>query len=76
MMRKDVLIIDDEPSIRRLLTSALDRAGITHAEATNAGEALRYAGATPAPLVALLDLGLPDRDGRRSCLSSLRWVSR
>ena len=63
MMRKDVLIIDDEPSIRRLLTSALDRAGITHAEAANAGEALRYAQATPAPLVALLDLGLPDRDG-------------
>lgn len=62
-MRSDVLIIDDEPAIRRLLTGALDRASITHNEAGTAGEALRLAKAQPAPLVALLDLGLPDRDG-------------
>lgn len=62
-MRKDVLIVDDEPAIRRLLIRALDRSGITHAEAANAGEALRLAGAQPSPLVVLLDLGLPDRDG-------------
>jgi two-component system KDP operon response regulator KdpE len=58
-----VLIIDDEPAIRRLLIGALDRAGIAHLEAATAAEALRIAGAAPAPLVALLDLGLPDRDG-------------
>lgn len=62
-MRKDVLIIDDEPAIRRLLIGALDRAGIAHVQAATAAEALRIAGAAPAPLVALLDLGLPDRDG-------------
>jgi len=62
-MRKDVLIVDDEAAIRRLLTGALDRAAISHAEAGTAAEALRLAGAVPAPLVALLDLGLPDRDG-------------
>lgn len=62
-MRKDVLIIDDEPAIRRLLVGALDRSGLTHAEAGSAHEALRQAGMVPAPLVALLDLGLPDRDG-------------
>lgn len=62
-MRKDVLVIDDEAAIRRLLTGALGRAGISHVEAATAGEALRLAGATPPPLVALLDLGLPDRDG-------------
>lgn len=62
-MRSDVLIVDDEPAIRRLLTGALDRSGVTHAEASSAGEALRLAKAQPAPLVALLDLGLPDRDG-------------
>lgn len=62
-MRKDVLIVDDEPAIRRLLVGALDRAAITHVEAANAAEALRLAQTTPAPLVALLDLGLPDRDG-------------
>ncbi|QWC58106.1 response regulator [Erythrobacter sp. 3-20A1M] len=62
-MRSDVLIVDDEPAIRRLLTGALDRSGISHLEAGTAGEALRLAAAQPAPLVALLDLGLPDRDG-------------
>ena len=62
-MRSDVLIIDDEPAIRRLLVGALDRSGISHAEAASAGEALRIAKVQPAPLVALLDLGLPDRDG-------------
>jgi two-component system, OmpR family, KDP operon response regulator KdpE len=62
-MRKDVLIVDDEPAIRRLLVGALDRSGVTHVEGATAGEALRLAGAQPAPLVALLDLGLPDRDG-------------
>lgn len=62
-MRKDVLIIDDEPAIRRLLTGALDRVGLTHVEAATAAEALKLASVQPAPLVALLDLGLPDRDG-------------
>lgn len=62
-MRKDVLIVDDEQAIRRLLVGALDRAGISHAEAANASQALRLASALPSPLVALLDLGLPDRDG-------------
>lgn len=62
-MRKDVLIVDDEPAIRRLLTSALDRVGLTHAEAATAAEALRLASGQQPPLVALLDLGLPDRDG-------------
>ena len=62
-MRKDVLIIDDEPAIRRLLTRRARSRGLTHAEAATAAEALRMPAATPAPLVALLDLGLPDRDG-------------
>lgn len=62
-MRSDVLIVDDEPAIRRLLMGALDRSGVTHMEAATAGEALRLASAQPAPLVTLLDLGLPDRDG-------------
>lgn len=62
-MRKDVLIIDDEPAIRRLLVGALGRSGITYAEAATAAEALRLAAIQPSPLVALLDLGLPDRDG-------------
>jgi two-component system KDP operon response regulator KdpE len=62
-MHRDVLIIDDEPAIRRLLVGALDRVGLSHIEAASAGEALRLAAGPQQPAVALLDLGLPDRDG-------------
>lgn len=62
-MRREVLIVDDELAIRRLLVGALDRNGISHLEAATASEALRIAGNQPTPLIALLDLGLPDRDG-------------
>lgn len=62
-MYKDVLIVEDEPAIRRLLVGALDRTGLSHVEAGNAADALRVAHIQPHPLVALLDLGLPDRDG-------------
>jgi two-component system KDP operon response regulator KdpE len=62
-MRKDVLIVDDEPAIRRLLVGALDRTGLSHEEAATAAAALRIAGGAQPPHVILLDLGLPDRDG-------------
>lgn len=62
-MRKNVLIVDDEPAIRRLLVGALGRAGLSHEEAATAAAALRIAGASQPPHVVLLDLGLPDRDG-------------
>ncbi len=57
-----ILVVDDEPQIRRLLRTALERAGYGVAEAASAREAI---GAVPMvqPEVVLLDLGLPDRDG-------------
>lgn len=61
-MNEQILIIDDEPAIRRLVRGALERAGMTVAEAANAAEALSFAGREGCELV-LLDLGLPDRDG-------------
>ena len=57
-----VLIVDDEPHIRRLLHSTLDRAGYRVSEAGSARQALAEIEASP-PDVVLLDLGLPDRDG-------------
>jgi len=60
--RAKVLIVDDEPHIRRLLRTALERNGYEIAEAAGAREALdRIIGWQPE--VVLLDLGLPDRDG-------------
>lgn len=57
-----VLIVDDEPAIRRLLHVAMTRAGHRVVEAASAREALS-ALHIDKPDVTLLDLGLPDRDG-------------
>jgi two-component system KDP operon response regulator KdpE len=57
-----VLVVDDEPPIRRFLRATLSTRGFRIAEAATAGEALEKLAASP-PDVVLLDLGLPDRDG-------------
>jgi len=57
-----VLIVDDEPHIRRLLHGTLARADYRVSEAGSARQALAEIEANP-PDVILLDLGLPDRDG-------------
>lgn len=56
------LVVDDEPGVRRLLSSYLDAAGFDVAEARTGEDALRQVRLTP-PDVVLLDLGLPDVDG-------------
>jgi two-component system KDP operon response regulator KdpE len=57
-----ILVIDDEPAIRRLLSTSLTRAGYRVVEAGNAREAMT-AVQIDKPEAVLLDLGLPDRDG-------------
>lgn len=57
-----VVIVDDEAAIRRLLRSALERAGYQVIEAATAREA-QNALDIDRPDAVLLDLGLPDRDG-------------
>lgn len=57
-----VLVVDDEPAIRRLLHAGLVRAGYRVVEAGSARETLA-AVQIDKPEVVLLDLGLPDRDG-------------
>lgn len=61
-MTAQILIVDDEPAIRRLVRGAVERAGMSVADAKTAAEALEKARAERCELV-LLDLGLPDRDG-------------
>ncbi len=61
-MTAQILVVDDEPAIRRLVRGAVERFGLTVAEAANAAEALTLAKREGCELV-LLDLGLPDRDG-------------
>jgi two-component system KDP operon response regulator KdpE len=57
-----LLVVDDEPAIRRLVRGALTRAGYEVIEAASAQEATSLLSAR-APELVLLDLGLPDRDG-------------
>ncbi|MFZ2997494.1 response regulator [Sphingobium sp.] len=61
-IRHKILIIDDEPQIRRLIQAALTRADYATVEAGTAREALEKL-RTERPDISLLDLGLPDRDG-------------
>ncbi len=58
-----ILIVDDEPQILRLLTVALNAAGYESITAESGAAALKLA-ATGAPDLIVLDLGLPDRDGK------------
>lgn len=57
-----ILIVDDEPAIRRLLSACLQRGDYRVIEAGTAREALS-AMQIDKPDAVLLDLGLPDRDG-------------
>jgi two-component system KDP operon response regulator KdpE len=57
-----ILVVDDEPQIRRLLRNTLERADYSVTLAADAREAMRML-AIDKPDAILLDLGLPDRDG-------------
>ena len=57
-----VLVVEDEPQMRRFLRVSLTAHGYRVEEASTAAEALRTLTAAP-PELLLLDLGLPDADG-------------
>ena len=61
-LRTKILVVDDEPAIRRLLRGSLIRADHDVVEAADARAAVSALGIDKPDLV-LLDLGLPDRDG-------------
>ncbi len=62
-VRPQVLVIDDEPQIHRFLGPALDVAGYQPRRADSGQEGLR-AIALWSPDAVVLDLGLPDMDGK------------
>ena len=68
-----ILVVDDEAQIHRFLKPALEAAGYEAIRADDGAAALRLA-ATRAPDAILLDLGLPDLDGR-DVLMQLRRFS-
>src|SRR6478735_2111791 len=74
-MMQNILVIDDEGQIRKLLQITLQSNGYHVQEAVTAKEGLITAANHP-PDIILLDLGLPDEDGH-SVLKKLRsWYAR
>jgi two-component system, OmpR family, KDP operon response regulator KdpE len=67
-----ILIVDDEPQIRRLLRLTLDAHGYAVREATTAQEGLQQVAAAHPDLV-ILDLGLPDMDGLEALRKLREW---
>ena len=62
-VRPQILVIDDEPQIHRFLSPALDAAGYEPRRADSGQEGLRGI-ALWSPDAVVLDLGLPDMDGK------------
>jgi two-component system KDP operon response regulator KdpE len=67
-----VLVVDDEPQILRFLRPALDAAGYEVIEAETGAAAIRDV-ATKAPDIVILDLGLPDMDGKEVITRLRGW---
>jgi two-component system KDP operon response regulator KdpE len=61
-LRATILVIEDEPEIRRFLRSALGADNYRVVEAENGARGIVDAG-THKPDLAIVDLGLPDMDG-------------
>jgi two-component system, OmpR family, KDP operon response regulator KdpE len=72
MSRERILVVDDEPQIQRFLRPALEAAGYDVVEAMNGADALRAA-VTAAPALVILDLGLPDMDGKEVIARLRGW---
>ena len=67
-----VLVVDDEPALVEVVSTALRARGHRVVVATTGRDALEAASAEP-PDVVLLDLGLPDLDGVDVCTHLRRW---
>lgn len=67
-----ILVIDDEPQIRRALKNALGEAFERVLEAENGTQGIDLA-ATAQPDLIILDLGLPDLPGVEVCREIRRW---
>jgi two-component system, OmpR family, KDP operon response regulator KdpE len=72
--KSEILIIDDEPQIRKLLEITLQSNGYLPKSAVSAKEGLIMAGNHPPELI-LLDLGLPDESGHVVLQKLRNWYT-
>lgn len=71
-MSDKILVVDDDASIRKLLEVALKASGYSCVVAKDASEAISRA-ALEAPALVLLDLSLPDMDGKQFIQKFREW---
>ena len=74
MNKAEILIIDDEPQIRKLLEITLQTNQYTVKQAASAKEGLIMAANHPPDLI-LLDLGLPDENGHIVLQKLRKWYT-
>lgn len=74
MSKPEVLVIDDEPQIRKLLQITLESNGYAFRSATTAKEGLVMAANHP-PEMILLDIGLPDESGHVVLQKLRKWYT-
>lgn len=70
--KNTVLIVDDEPQIRKMLNIFLDASDFRIEESDSGKQAMRLA-ASIKPDIVLLDLGLPDMDGKDVIPALRQW---
>ena len=70
--RMRILVVDDEPQIHRFLRPSLTASGFEVIAAETAAAAIKLA-ATQVPELVILDLGLPDRDGKEVIAEIRAW---
>lgn len=75
MNNAEILIIDDEVQIRRLLEITLESNNFNPVSADSAKEGLRIAASHPPDLI-ILDLGLPDENGHTVLQKLREWYTR
>lgn len=75
MNKAGILVIDDEPQIRRLLQISLESNDYRVTQASTGKEGLIQAAIHPPELV-LLDIGLPDKNGHEILRELREWYSK
>ncbi|GAM96585.1 two-component response regulator [alpha proteobacterium U9-1i] len=65
-MNRHILVVDDDPHIREVICFALEKAGMSTAEAPDGAQALAWLEAGNADLI-VLDVGMPEMDGLEFC---------
>jgi len=71
--KSTVLIIEDEAPIRKLLNISLESRGYKTIDCDSGAEGVRLV-ASAKPDIVILDLGLPDQDGKEAIKMIREWT--